>query len=77
MDDTNNTDATAKTFTITTDSGAEAIDASDADKAAASFAAGEGLRGIATADDLCRYVERAGGYGIMTGPDGEIWRVAR
>lgn len=65
-------------FAISTDSSTEEIKAASADDAARKYAAGEGWRGVATAAGLRRYIERAGGYGTMTGPDGaRLWTVSR
>lgn len=65
------------TFAIVTDSGSEELTAYDADDAARKYAAGQGWRGIVTADDLRDYVADTGGWGTMTGPDGRHWTVAR
>ncbi len=63
-------------YTITTDSSTETITAASADDAARAYAAGEGWRGIETAEQLRAYVERAGGHGTMQDDDGVIWTVA-
>jgi hypothetical protein len=64
-------------YTISTDSASQTIVAADEDAAAIRFAHGEGLRGVKSATDLRAVVEMLGGYGTMTGPDGEIWTVTR
>jgi hypothetical protein len=58
------------TYYIATDACACDIDAESLDAAAAGFAADEGIRGIATVDDLAAYFERVGGWITISDADG-------